>query len=217
MNDYIIIAHRGITKYYNDNSLESLLEIKNIKSKNKLGIEFDVQITKDNEIILYHDEFLNNKKINDLDYYEVKKIDNKIIRLEELLKHYNKTTYLLDIEIKNYESDDIKIYINKLISIVDKYEINYFYSSFSIEIVEFLKTRKKNVCYISENLNDKSTEITSYNLFDKFDNIKGVYTLYDINFNQDIISKIVKNKHIKYLITDNVEMLVKYINKMKAN
>lgn len=214
MNNYFIIAHRGITNYYNDNSLDSLLEIKNIKSQDiKLGIEFDIQITKDNQIILYHDQLFNNKKINQQNYNEIKNIDDKIIKLDDLLINFNNTDYLLDIEIKYYDSGDISNYLNNLVNIVNKYKVNYFYSSYSSIIVECLKAKGMEAFLISENLDEKNTDITSYDLFNKFNKIKGVYTLYNDNFKENIIAKILKNKDIKYLITDNVEKLIKYLSK----
>lgn len=211
MNNYIIIAHRGITEIYNDNSLSSLLEIKKIKTNFKLGIEFDIQITKDNKIILYHDEFVMSGRVNDYTFFEIKKYNNNIIKLEELLNEFNNTEYLLDIEIKCYNSNDIINNINLVIDLVDKYNINYFYSSFSFDIVKIIKEKEKVIYFISEDLEDKNVDITSYKLIDNFHNVKGVYTLYDNNFNESSIRKMLDNK-INYFITDDVEKTINYIS-----
>ena len=213
MNNYIIIAHRGITEIYNDNSLSSLLEIKKIKTNFKLGIEFDIQITKDNKIILYHDEFVMSGRVNDYTFFEIKKYNNNIIKLEELLNEFNNTEYLLDIEIKCYNSNDIINNINLVIDLVDKYNINYFYSSFSFDIVKIIKEKEKVIYFISEDLEDKNVDITSYKLIDNFHNVKGVYTLYDNNFNESSIRKMLDNK-INYFITDDVEKTINYISFM---
>lgn len=211
MNNYIIIAHRGITKIYNDNSLSSLLEIKKIKTNFKLGIEFDIQITKDNKIILYHDEFVMSGRVNDYTFFEIKKYNNNIIKLEELLNEFNNTEYLLDIEIKCYNSNDIINNINLVIDLVDKYNINYFYSSFSFDIVKKIKEKEKVIYFISEDLEDKNVDITSYKLIDNFHNVKGVYTLYDNNFDESSIRKMLDNK-INYFITDDVEKTINYLS-----
>ena len=211
MNNYIIIAHRGITEIYNDNSLSSLLEIKKIKTNFKLGIEFDIQITKDNIIILYHDEFVMSGRVNDYTFFEIKKYNNNIIKLEELLNEFNNTEYLLDIEIKCYNSNDIINNINLVIDLVDKYNINYFYSSFSFDIVKKIKEKEKVIYFISEDLEDKNVDITSYKLIDNFHNVKGVYTLYDNNFDESSIRKMLDNK-INYFITDDVEKTINYLS-----
>ena len=49
------LAHRGYTKQYEDNSLEAFQEalIHNFDM-----IELDIQLTKDDEIIIFHDQFI---------------------------------------------------------------------------------------------------------------------------------------------------------------
>ena len=74
MRDIIILAHRGMS--YNlleENSLEALCRIKNVNSKFKLGLEFDVQITLDNELILFHDFNLEDLVIEDSLYLDILK------------------------------------------------------------------------------------------------------------------------------------------------
>ena len=80
------MAHRGIFYYYKENSLDSILEIFNYKSnKFKLGVEFDINLTKDDNLIIYHDKTINNENINNLTYEQIKKYDNSIPKLEEVL------------------------------------------------------------------------------------------------------------------------------------
>ena len=55
VRNFCIIAHRGVTENGSkDNSLQALKEIKEIKSVYTLGVEFDIQLTIDNKIILFH-------------------------------------------------------------------------------------------------------------------------------------------------------------------
>ena len=49
-------------------------------------IEFDVRKTRDGICIVYHDEFINDKMINELKYKQIKEIDGSIPTLEEILK-----------------------------------------------------------------------------------------------------------------------------------
>lgn len=208
MENYTIIAHRGVTENgYNDNSFESLLEIKNIKSKFNLGIEFDIQITKDNKIILYHDEYLNNSIITDMMFSEIRKTNNNIIPLDDILKEFNETTYLLNIELKCYDNNRLDKYTDILIKMLTEYKLNYILSSFNLNIINLLRNKKvSNVYLISENVDDVNTSITNYKLYNNFNNIIGVYTLYDNEFNENILEDIIKSD-IKLLITDNVKKL----------
>ena len=210
--NYTIIAHRGITENgYNDNSLESLLEIKNIKSDFNLGIEFDIQITKDNKIILYHDEYLNNNKISDLLYSQIIEMNTKIIKLDDILKEFNKTNYLLDIELKSYLDDGFDKYTDIVIDIISNYEFNYILTSFNLNIVNLLQKKNiLNVYLISEDLDKVKTNITNYKLYNSFSNIIGIYTLYDDGFNENILKDLLRSDII-LLITDNVEKLNNYL------
>jgi glycerophosphoryl diester phosphodiesterase len=212
MMNYTIIAHRGITENgYNDNSLESLLEIKNIKSDFNLGIEFDIQITKDNKIILYHDEYLNNNKISDLLYSQIIEMNTKIIKLDDILKEFNKTNYLLDIELKSYLDDGFDKYTDIVIDIISNYEFNYILTSFNLNIVNLLQKKNiLNVYLISEDLDKVKTNITNYKLYNSFSNIIGIYTLYDDGFNENILKDLLRSDII-LLITDNVEKLNNYL------
>ena len=79
------IAHRGYSEFYKDNTIEAF--IKAIYHKFDM-IELDIQLTKDNKIIIYHDTFIKNTNnsyfIIDLTYEEIKSINNKIPLLIDL-------------------------------------------------------------------------------------------------------------------------------------
>jgi len=218
MKNYIIIAHRGITEIgYDDNSFESLLEIQNINSNFNLGIEFDIQLTSDNKIVIYHDEYLdttleNQKSVEKSTYSEIIKINNKIIQIEDILKEFNNTSYILNIELKCYSNNyKLEIYVNTIINILYKYNINYMLTSFDSNIIDLLyKKNISNIYLISEELDKVNTSITNYKLYNKFDNIIGIYTLYDKDFDEKILLKVLKS-NIEILITDNVEKLNNYL------
>ena len=65
-----IFGHRGLPNSYPENtflSLNKALEICDF-------VETDVRITKDKELILYHDPTLNNQKIEELSLQEISDI-----------------------------------------------------------------------------------------------------------------------------------------------
>lgn len=215
-----VLAHRGIRTNYGDNTFESLCEIKKYSNTNsiKFGIEFDVNMTSDNVLILSHDEYIkgHDKKIIDMTYNEVKSVNNEICLLEDILKEFVETEYLLDIELKEYPEDK-KVFCNIFIKLIEKYKnkINWFMSSFNKEIVNYL-TEFGIETYLlvernemSDVNNNKNGIVTHYsNLSNENINVKGVYTLYENNFDEKYLNKI---NEVKFLITDDVEKLLEYI------
>ena len=212
MNNFYIIAHRGVTENgLVENSLKSLTAIKSFNKDINLGIEFDIQLTADNKIIIFHDEKIKKKVVEQITYSEILEIDKDIIELEELLIEFSNTNFLLNIELKNYSNnlDRLNIFTKILKETVSKYNVNFYYSSFDINICKILD----NCYFISEDINDKNVKITDYKYINKFDNLIGVYTLFDsINFDISFLEEAVSN-NIRYLITDNVEKLINYLYK----
>lgn len=219
MTNVILLAHRGVTENgLKDNTIESLIAIKKINSLFKLGIEFDVQLTKDNKLILFHDQKLNDMLIEGTDFKLLKEQDSTIIMLEDLFVHFTETNYLLNIELKIYNMSLKRrnIYANIVTDLLKKFNINYFVSSYDNEIIDILNKKDVISYYISEKEEEDNVSLTQYNLIDKFDSLVGIYTLYDSNYDEDSFKNIV-NKGLRYLITDNVkkleESLLKEYNK----
>lgn len=222
----IILAHRGVIKQNKENTLGALKAIKKYTFTSNIGfgIEFDINLTSDLELVLYHDEYIKGteKKITDLTYTELKLLDNELTLLEEVLDEFDGTNYILDIELKEYPVDKIN-FCNIFIELINKYKkLNYFTSSFDKSIVEYL--RNKNI--ISHQLVDKEDLIsigeintideddknerfiinyTDINFVSKIKNIIGTYTLCDKNFNINYMQDILD---IQYLITDDVDKII---------
>ena len=129
------IAHRGLHKsrIIPENSIQAF---KNAMGKN-YAIEFDINITIDNQIVIFHDDDLNrlcNKKerieevtydfLKDLKLYES---DEKIPLLKELLVEIS-GKILLVIEIKKHKN--IGILENKLVDLLENYKGKYLICSF---------------------------------------------------------------------------------------
>lgn len=203
----LILGHKGVHYKYPENSLESIIEIFKYKSnKFKFGVEFDINLTKDNKLILFHDELLNNKNINDLFYKEIKLLNKNIPLLEDIFKKFNnKHDYIMNIELKDYPKNKL-LYCNTLINLLNKYNLNYFMSSFNKEIYNILKS--KNIkCYLLSDEKSYNGDIVHYSKIT--DNCKGVYTIFDDEFNISYLEKI---SNIDILITDDINKLIKYFN-----
>lgn len=109
-----IIAHRGLSGFYPENTM---LAFKKCLNLNIYGIELDVQKTKDNHLVVIHDEKVDRtfngtgyvkdmtlKELQSLNssckYYENNK-DCKIPTLKEVLTLFKPTDFIINIELKN--------------------------------------------------------------------------------------------------------------------
>ena len=104
-----IIAHRGV--HDNKKTPENSLEAFQKAIEYNYPIELDVQLTKDNILVVFHDFTLtrmtkNTNYIQDTNYQDIKDLkllntNEKIPTLKEVLELVD-NKLLIDIEIKNY-------------------------------------------------------------------------------------------------------------------
>ena len=109
-----IIAHKGLSGFYPENTM---LAFKKCLNLNIYGIELDVQKTKDNQLVVIHDEkvdrtFNGTGYIKDMTLNELKSLnsnfrdyennkDCKIPTLKEVLTLFKPTDFIINIELKN--------------------------------------------------------------------------------------------------------------------
>lgn len=164
----IILAHRGLTNTYQENTYNALKDALNTNSID--GLELDVTLTMDKKLVLFHDVTLKrllneNKNINDINFNEIKDlqiskdigISNKIydnyssvILLEDFL-HLLKTNKfgtkkLINVEFKYepIEQSDIKLLVDNTINILKDFYKNIYFTSFNIKVIEYLIEKYKN-------------------------------------------------------------------------
>lgn len=134
-DSFLIYAHRGSSAKYPENTM---LAFKKALLAGASGIELDVQLTRDQEIVIFHDLRLTrifNKpgKISDYTLQELKKWDAgkwkgkqyeriKISTLEEVLLFATKKRFRLNIELKNFFSMNNGLE-NKVIQLLNKYNL----------------------------------------------------------------------------------------------
>jgi|SaaInlStandDraft_5_1057022.scaffolds.fasta_scaffold00273_18 glycerophosphoryl diester phosphodiesterase len=158
------ISHRGYidNKFTMDNSYKS---ITNAINSNFDMIELDVQLTKDNIIVLYHDLFIANeleklKMISDMNYSELKDSKSHILTLDDLFK------------IKNIEKKELYLDLKGNDILADKL-INFFNNDFLFNNNIYLGTFNKihlskfNDSNIINNSNIKLGLITDNRLLNK--------------------------------------------------
>ena len=168
-----LIAHRGIhNKYIKGNSLVAI----DMAIMKNYPVEFDITLTKDNVVILCHDNFIKceNKRyiIGNYCYKKLKNVCHELVSLDEILKLVSGKVPLL-IELKPYVKG------NKLekeaVKILDSYNGYFAVQSFSPFIIYWFKKNRPN--YIrgqlltnTYNYNFIVNGIYKYMLFNKFTN-----------------------------------------------
>lgn len=138
-----IIAHRGVfdNKSVPENSMLSFMNA----IKYNYPIELDVQLTKDNKLVVFHDDNLlrmtgYDKLLQEANYSEISNLkllnaNEKIPTFNEVLKLINNRVFL-DIEVKNTKR--VKETCDLLMKELINYS-NYSIKSFNPFIVRFIK------------------------------------------------------------------------------
>ncbi len=207
MKSIFEIAHRGYSFKNKDNTTASFLSAK----ENKFDmIEVDIQITKDNKIVIYHDTYISESGkssrqnlsatdhhfLIDLTLDEIKKIDSDIISLEEFFNIVNPDENYIYLDIKGS-----KKIVPILISILKKYNTEKIYiGAFNILMIEAL-------CKLNPNLN---YGIISETMFTS-DIIDLILSKYNIKF-FCLHWSVLQHDEINYLKSKNV-LVFTYTNK----
>lgn len=152
--DKIIVAHRGASGDYPENTMIAINEA--IKQGAKL-IEVDIQFTLDDEIIIYHDDKLGriaegNQKISQLKYFDLKNLDagswfdkkfsnQRIPLLSDVLNLIQNKAYLL-LEIKTYKDPSYTKKFNKILELIESFDYldKTLFASFDYNFLHHLKT-----------------------------------------------------------------------------
>ena len=129
MRKCLAIAHRGYSSKYGDNNLTSFQEAINHSFD---MIEMDLQLSKDQQIIIYHDPHLTGTPIRELTSRTLR--EKGLITLEQLFDHIDYHQIKLNLELKGTNSQ-LPIL---LIKFLQKYEIEtsqIYLSSFNSQFI----------------------------------------------------------------------------------
>lgn len=167
-----IISHRGYTfSGFKENTIHALktgLELSD-------GIEFDIRLTRDKKLIVFHDSTIKDKKIMDLTFQEIISNVKDIPLLENILDLYIKNNKLLNIELKD---NNTAILVEQLLldKGFEKYSNNILISSFIENEYNLIKNFNKALLTEKPILFDGNI-ICDYSFYNKnYKNIIGVYT-----------------------------------------
>jgi glycerophosphoryl diester phosphodiesterase len=209
----LIIAHRGASAYYPENTMIAFRKAVEMKAD---MLELDIQLSRDGIPVIFHDDTLERctghiGEISDYTIAELKKMDagswkspdftdEQIPALEEVLG-FAKNKIAVNIEIKpNSESNGIE---EKALRLVEEYKMEHdvLFSSFDPEILIRLRMLSDSIpialLYEKNNHRDR-------NVFD-------FITKYGINaFNCSRWS--IKKSWIKKLKRNNIPVLIYTVN-----
>ena len=187
------IAHRGV--HNNSSIVENTIQSFQEAIKNKFVIECDVVLSKDGEVIVFHDNNLKrlaniDLNISEITSQELKKIkllntDSHISTLDEVLYAINSKTPLM-IEIKSGYTPIIE---ERILEIIRSYSGSISVKSFDLNSISWFK---KNAPYIKYGLVGSNLDININYLKDLEIN----FLSYDINFIDDSIVNAAKENGI---------------------
>lgn len=156
----MIFAHRGFSGYYPENTM--LAFEKAASDTHADGIELDIQMTKDGELVIMHDETLDRTTngsgfLKDYTYKELRQLSvgvnfkgflprQSIASVEEYCEFIKGTSLITNIELKTsvFEYEGIEA---KLLAIVDRYNLQdkVWFSSFNHYTLQRLQRLRPNI------------------------------------------------------------------------
>ena len=130
-----IFGHRGLPHIYEENTFKSLNKAQEICD----FVETDVRITKDEELVLYHDSAVQREKIEELTLSDIDQlIDIKISDIHLISREQIKGDTNFELKINSKEDQLNKVFIEKMINLTNSEDI---VSSFDWETI--LNNRKR--------------------------------------------------------------------------
>ena len=124
-----IFGHRGLPHIYEENTFKSLNKAQEICD----FVETDVRITKDEELVLYHDAEIQTKKIEELSLSDINElIDIEISEIHLVSREQIKGDTNFELKISSKDDDLNKVFLEKIINLTNPEDI---VSSFDWEII----------------------------------------------------------------------------------
>ena len=124
-----IFGHRGLPHIYEENTFKSLNKAQEICD----FVETDVRITKDEQLVLYHDGEIQTQKIEELTLSDINElIDIEISEIHLVSREQIKGDTNFELKISSKDDDLNKIFLEKIINLTNPEDI---VSSFDWEII----------------------------------------------------------------------------------
>ena len=177
------IAHRGLHNENESIPENSLLSFQKALEK-KLAIEIDIHLTKDGQIVVFHDENAKRMcgvdgKIEEMTLDEIKSLslintNEKIPTLQEVLSLVRGEVFLL-IEFKVVNGNAAEL-CKKANEILSDYKGKYLIQSFYPQVLSWYKKNRKDICrgqlsarFLKENLSKRLLGLQLFNFIGRPD------------------------------------------------
>lgn len=127
------IAHRGYTKGHEDNSLEAFKEA--VKHNFDM-IELDIQLDKEYQIIIFHDQYIGNQHVNNMTLQEIHDIYPNVMLLSTFFEKFDYKNIALYFDLKGSDnlSWTLHDFLKKHEIILDK----IWFASFNFKHLDIL-------------------------------------------------------------------------------
>ena len=185
------------------------------------GIELDVQLTKDNKVVVFHDKtteriFRNIKPPKTITEILFSDLPADIPLLVDVLKHpFRRKDVLVDIELKLYDDDQSDIllkHVRKVCVECGPCAKPYVFSSFCSRL--FSKPEVIPLDILAGGIVDKNMFLEA----DDVSTVRGIYTLCESYSLTDIDKKVlekineIKSQEPFYVITNDVDATVEFFS-----
>lgn len=203
-----LVKNGASTKNTPNNSMDSFLLAINTSYID--GIEVNLNLTKDGNIIIYHSDSIMNHpkhKFIDLTMEDIKKYNlgtkvkkHDIIKLEQLLKVFSNSSKLLILNLENHGNYN-KQFLDKFISIISNYNSKNIYIKSSC---------KETILYIRDKVDNVNIGATIENKEDYFWDLK--LNFYSVSW-KDVLENDTIKKHFNnnyFFILTNIDNINDY-------
>jgi glycerophosphoryl diester phosphodiesterase len=149
MNSPIKIAHRGYCKNHKSNTLGAFHDA---VAHGFDMIEMDIQLTKNNDIIVMHDTFIDCKEVCMQEYAELKFNNPELLLLNVFFKLFDYTKTMIYFDMKG--DKELAHILHKLIVNMNIDITNIWFASFNMKHLDILSgcDTDYNLGYITENI-----------------------------------------------------------------
>lgn len=203
------ISHRGL--HNNDDIPENSLKAYKKSIDENVAIELDVQLTKDNKVVVFHDYNLermtgSNKNVNELEYIDI--LDLKLLNTNEYIPTLNEVLELIDgkvpllIEIKN--EDKVGILESEVYNIIKDYKGDIAVQAFNPFVLSWFKKNAPEIPrgQLSGSFDDsdlpKYKKFLLKNLLLNFES-KPAFIAYEVDYLPKAVVKFQRNRNVPIL------------------
>ena len=226
---FIGLSHRGNSKKFIENSFEAFNSVIQMGYK---YIETDLRMTKDNEVIAFHDQDLKrlfnlDAQVKDLTFNEIailfREKNCSLLTLEDALKKFPEIHFNIDLKVKEVIQDSIKVVEN--LNAFNRVCFASFHSSHTKKILQhnqnaivsmgmkdvalfkFFKFKNEKIKIIQIPLKWKGIKVLTRNLIQKADKSNLLVHVWTVNDRKTINYLI--DLGVNGIVTDEPELLMK--------